>query len=184
MLSRDEAVLMLEQHVETENLQKHMYAVAAIMEALADQLDRDMEVWWLTGLLHDIDFEETESEPARHAARSAELLQGLLPGHALRAIRAHNWRHTGIEPASPLDHALIASDALSGLIVATALVMPNKSLTEVRVESVMKKMDDSSFARNIDRGRIRQCTEFGLGVRQFIEIALPALQKISGQLGL
>ncbi|MBS3772704.1 MAG: HDIG domain-containing protein [Candidatus Thermoplasmatota archaeon] len=184
MLSRDKARELLQAHVETVNLRKHMLAVAAIMEALAGELDCDPDVWWLTGLLHDVDYEETRDRPELHGTRSAEILQGLLPGHALRAIRAHNWRHTGIEPSSPLDHGLIASDALSGLVVATALVMPHASLDEVRVSSVLKKMDDGSFAKNIDRGRIRQCTMLNLGVQEYVSVALPALQRVHEELGL
>lgn len=184
MMSRDEAMNLLHRHVETENLRKHMMGVAAIMEALAQRLDCNANLWWLTGLLHDIDYEETKDAPEHHAARSAEMLQGQLPGQALRAIRAHNWRHTGVEPSAPLDHALIASDALSGLVVATALVMPNGTLEEVRVESVLKKIDDSSFAKSIDRGRIRQCTALDMDVQEFVAATLPALQGIHDQLGL
>lgn len=184
MLSRDEAKELLERHVETVNLRKHMLAVAAIMEALADRMDCNADVWWLTGLLHDLDYEETKDEPERHAARSAEMLEGRLPGEALQAIQAHNWRHTGVEPSAPLDYALIASDALSGLVVATALVMPNGTLAEVRVRSVLKKIDDSSFAKSIDRDRIRRCGELGTDVEAFVATALPALQDVHGELGL
>ncbi len=184
MISREAALEMLRSHVEPGNLRKHMYAVAAIMEALAGRLDCDPDVWWLTGLLHDIDYGETRDRPELHGTRSAEMLADMLPGHALRAIRAHNWRHTGIEPASPLDYGLIASDALSGLIVATALVMPNGTLGEVRPGSVLKKIDDGSFASSIDRGRIRQCTMLNMGAREFVDIALPALQDVHDRLGL
>ncbi len=175
---------LLERHVETVNLRKHMIAVAAIMEALAVELGHGAELWWLTGLLHDLDYEETKDEPERHAARSAEMLEGQLPEEALQAIRAHNWRHTGVEPSTALDHALIASDALSGLVVATALVMPNGTLGEVRVASVMKKIDDSSFAKSIDRDRIRRCRELGMDVEAFVATALPALQAVHEELGL
>lgn len=184
MISRDEAIKMVHRHIRTENLRKHLYAVAAIMRALAEKMDGDPDEWELTGLLHDIDYEETKDAPEYHGGRSAEMLQGLLPEHALRAIRAHNWRYTTIEPAAPLDHALIASDALSGLIVATALVMPHQRLAEVQPESVLKKFDDSSFARNIDRQRILRCRALGLDREDFVALALKALRDIHQQLGL
>ncbi|MGC9554076.1 MAG: HD domain-containing protein [Thermoplasmatota archaeon] len=184
MLTHQEARVLLQQHVETRNLRKHMYAVAAIMRHLAEHLPADPVVWELTGLLHDIDFEETKDDPARHAVRSAEILQGMLPEEALHAIRAHNHEYSGTPPATPLDYALIAADAMSGLVVATALVMPSRQLREVRVDSILKKYGDGSFARTIDRGRIRQCEQLGLSLEEFSHHALTALQGIHQDLGL
>lgn len=112
------------------------------------------------------------------------MLGGELPDEALEAIRAHNFEHLDVVPKNDLDNALIAADAISGLIVATALVMPNKKLEEARVESVLKKFDDSSFAKNIDRDRILYCKKVGLDKEDFVEISLDALQKIHKKLGL
>jgi len=87
-------------------------------------------------------------------------------------------------PSSDMENSLIAADAVSGLIVATALVMPNSKLEEARPESVEKKFDDSSFAKNIDRDRIMYCEELGLDRDEFLELSLKALQKIDEELGL
>lgn len=184
MISREESREMVENKIDNDNLQKHMYAVSAIMEKLAEALGKDKKLWKRTGLLHDIDYEETKDNPEEHATRSAEMLEEELPKEALRTIKSHNHQHTGIEPRTDFDHALIAADAISGLIVATALVMPNSKIEEVRVESVLKKFDDSSFAKNIDRDRIMHCEEIGLGKEEFIEISLDALNEISDKLGL
>jgi len=184
MLTKQQALTLLQEYITTKNLRKHMYAVAAIMGHLADHLDENQEIWYLTGLLHDIDFEETKDNPAIHALRSAEILTGYLPEDSLHAIRAHNHVHSGIAPATRLDHALIASDAMSGLVVATALIMPSKTLEAVRVESVLKKFTDGSFARNIDRERILQCEKLGLSLEAFSDIALVALQQSHQDLGL
>ncbi len=184
MIQEDEAHEMVKENVGTENLRKHMYAVSAIMERLAREFDKDKEKWKLTGLLHDVDYEETKDEPEKHALKSAEMLKGELPEDCLRAIKAHNSMHTDTEPESKMANSLIAADAISGLIVATALVMPNSSLEEVRVESVMKKIDDSSFAKNIDRDRIEYCERVGLGVEEFVELSLEAMESMSNKLGL
>ena len=184
MLTKQQALALLQEHIITKNLRKHMYAVAAIMDHLADSLDENREVWELTGLLHDIDFEETKDNPTSHALRSAEILKGYLPEDALHAIRAHNHTHSGIAPTTKIDCALIAADAMSGLVVATALIMPSKTLEEVRVESVLKKFADGSFARNIDRERILQCEKLGLSLEAFCNIALEALQQSHQELGL
>ncbi|KXA99719.1 hypothetical protein AKJ41_04990 [candidate division MSBL1 archaeon SCGC-AAA259O05] len=183
-MGKDKAEEMVRKKVDTENLRKHMYAVSAIMGELADELDGDPELWERVGLLHDIDYEETKDNPEEHAKRSAEILEGKLPEKALEAIRAHNFQHLDVSPESDFDNALIAADAISGLIVATALVMPNSKLEEARVESVLKKFDDSSFAKNIDRDRIQYCERLGLEKKEFAEISLKALQKIHGKLGL
>jgi len=184
MIEKDKAEEMIGKKVDTENLRKHMCAVSAIMGELAEKLGEDPKLWELVGLLHDIDYEETEDNPEEHAKRSAEILEGKLPEKALKAIRAHNFKHLDVEPESDLDNALIAADAISGLIVATALVMPNSKLEEARVESVLKKFNDSSFAKNIDRDRILYCEKLGLTKEEFVEISLKSLQKIHGKLGL
>lgn len=184
MIGEDEARELVGEKIDTENLEKHMYAVSAIMKRLAEELGEDPELWSRVGLLHDIDYGETRDDPEEHAKKSAEMLEEDLPEEALEAIRAHNFEHLDVEPDSDLDNVLIAADAISGLIVATALVMPNSKLEEVRVESVLKKFGDSSFAKNIDRERIMYCEKVGLDREEFIEISLEALQDIHEKLGL
>jgi putative nucleotidyltransferase with HDIG domain len=183
-LTKQQALILIQEHIGTKNLRKHMYAVGAIMRHLAEHLDENQDVWELVGLLHDIDFEETKDDPTTHALRSAEILQNYLSEDALHAIRAHNYEHSGIAPTTKLDYALLAADAMSGLVVATALVMPSKTLKEVRVESVLKKFSDSSFARNVDRKRVLQCEKLNLPLEKFSTIALRALQQTHQDLGL
>lgn len=184
MIGKDRAEEMVDENVDTENLRKHMYAVSAIMKKLAKKLNKDPELWARVGLLHDVDYEETKEDPEQHALKSVEMLESELPQKALEAIKAHNFEHLDVEPKTDLDNALIAADAISGLIVATALVMPDKKLEEARMESVLKKFDDSSFAKNIDRSRIMYCEKLGLSKEEFVEISLDALQKIHEKLGL
>ncbi len=184
MIEIEKAEEMVRERVDTENLRKHMYAVSAIMRKLAERLGEDPKLWEVVGLLHDIDYEETKDKPEEHAKRSAEILGHRLPEEALKAIRAHNFEYLNVGPESDFDNALIAADAISGLIVATALVMPNSRLDEARVESVLKKFSDSSFAKNIDRDRILYCEKLGLSKEEFAEISLRALQRIHDRLGL
>jgi len=184
MISRKEAVEMIHDNIDTENLKNHMFAVAQIMKRLAKELDKDEEKWELLGLVHDLDYEETKDDPEKHALRSAEMVEGKVPEDMLRAIKAHNHQHTGVEPRNDMEYAIHAADAVSGLIVATALVMPNGKLEEARPESVEKKFDDSSFAKNIDRDRILYCEELGLERDEFLELSLKALQDIDEKLGL
>lgn len=184
MIGMEESRRMVRERADSENLRKHMHAVSAIMRELAERLGKDREEWEKVGLLHDIDYGETKDNPAKHGLMSAEMLEGDLPEECLRAIKSHNFEHTNVEPESDLDNALIAADSISGLAVATALVMPNKKIKEVRVESIIKKFDDSSFAKSVDRGRIMYCEELGLDREEFVSISLEALKKINEELGL
>jgi len=176
-------MIFLDENISNQNLKKHMVAVSAIMQGLARRLGEDEETWELTGLLHDIDYEKVDGNMDRHGLVSAEMLEGKLPENCLRAIKAHNER-TGVNAENMLDKALIAADAVSGLIVAAALVMPNRRLSEVKVSTLKKKSKDKSFARNVERNRINICEEIGLDFEEFLEIALESLQGISDQLGL
>lgn len=183
-ISHEEALKMVEENVENENLKKHMYAVASIMKKIAQEIEEDPEEWYKVGLLHDVDYGKTEDKPEKHGLISAQMLKDKLPEKSLKAIKSHNHENTDVKPSSKLDYALIAADAVSGLVVATALVMPNSKIEEVRVKSVLKKFDDSSFAKNIDRERIMKCEELGMNKEEFIELSLNALKGINEKLGL
>ena len=115
---------------------------------------------------------------------TAEILDGIVPDEIVQAIKAHNYQHTMQIPESSLDKALIAADAVSGLIIAAALVMPSKTLAEVTLSTVMKKYKDNSFAQGCNRKRIDLCEDFGMTLEQFLQISLESLQQIADVLGL
>ncbi len=184
MITREEAVALVEENVKNKNLQKHMMAVAAILKRLARELGVNEDEWELLGLVHDVDYEKTQDRPDEHALVSAQILEGMVSDDVIRAVKSHNFEHTGVAPEKNMEHALIAADAASGLVIATALVMPNRKLEEARPESVFKKFDDSSFARNVHRDRIMYCEKFGMDREKFLTISLEALQGIHKELGL
>jgi len=183
MITRDEALRLLRENVRNDKLLKHMLAVEAIMRSIAKRINEDEELWGLVGLLHDVDYERVGKDMSKHGLESAEMLRGLLPEEALNAIKAHNDL-TGFKDDSPLALALKAADQLSGLIVATALVMPHKKLEEVKVKSLKRKMKQKDFARSVDRAKILLCEQLGLSLTEFLEIGLRALQEIHECLGL
>ncbi len=136
------------------NLRKHMLAVSEIMGALADKMDiaeEEKEKWTLVGLLHDLNYERTKDNPAKHGIIAAEMLNDELSDDCLQAIKAHNTQ-TRFEPNSEMATALIAADAVLGLIPPTALMMPTRKLLEVTVKSLKKKFNDKSFVRFRGRG--------------------------------
>ena len=180
MLSEEEAEEILG-NIKNENLKKHMVAVAAIMEKLAEKLGKDKQIWRFVGLLHDIDYEKVDMQ--EHGIKSAEMLEGKLPEYALHAIKAHN-EMTGVKAENKLDYALRACDAASGLIVAAALVMPNKKLEEVKLSTLKNKFKDKSFARRVDRNRIMECEKLGIQLDDFLLLSLEAMKGIADKLGL
>ena len=183
-LTRDEAYNLVESKIKRKNIVKHMLAVEAIMKSLAEYFGEDKEIWGLTGLLHDVDFEEVGENFSMHGLKSEEILKGLVPDEVIQAIKAHNYEYTGVQPKTRMEKALIAADAVSGLLVACALVMPSKKLEEVKISTLNKKFKQKDFARNVDRNRINFCEEIGLSKEKFFEIALNGLKKISQNLGI
>ncbi len=173
--------------MKNDKIVKHCLAVEAIMRGLAKELGEDAELWGLIGLLHDIDYELTGKDLSKHGLVSMEILKDKLPRDALEAIGAHN-EHNGFKPSSEyavkVAHALRAADHLSGLIIATALVMPSKKLAEVKVKSIKKKFKSKDFARGVDRDRIREVEKLGIDLNKFFEIGLNALKEIASELGL
>ena len=184
MLSRDEALQLVKENVSKENIVKHMLAVEAIMRSLAKHFSENENIWGLTGLLHDIDYEKTMDNPEKHGLVAEEILKGKVSEEILRAIKAHNFEHTGITPETRMEKALIACDAISGLLIACALVMPSKKLEDVKIKTVKKKFKDKDFARGADRKRILFCEEINVPKEEFFEIALNGLKQIASELGL
>jgi putative nucleotidyltransferase with HDIG domain len=184
-MDRQGALGFLDRYVKAENLRKHCLATEAVMRALAAYVGEPVEVWGLTGLLHDLDFEETADRPEVHGLRTVSILAGTgLPPEALGAIKAHNAEGLGVERETRLDFALTCAESITGLIVATALVYPDKRLASVKPKSILKRMKEKDFARGVDRDRVRLCEKIQVPLADFVALSLQAMQGISGEIGL
>ena len=193
-MTREQALELLHKHMANANLRKHCYAVEAVMGALYDRLntnknDNERQRWMIAGLLHDADYEETkDTAKTDHTKKVLEWLKELdVHADITNAIASHAWGYLDVapEPQTPMQWALFCCDELTGLIVATALVKPDKKLASVTVDSVMKKWNSPSFAAGVDRTQIENCqSRLGIPLSEFIQIALTAMQGISGDLGL
>lgn len=172
----------MKKHVKNKNLVNHMIAVSAIMRRLAEHLDEDAELWEAVGLLHDIDYEVTSDDFSKHGLISAEMVAEHLPDEGIHAIRAHN-EMTGYKAESRMDVSLFAADALSGMIVAGALVRPTK-LEGMKASSVRRRMKDKSFARQVSRENIMRCEEIGIPLSEFLTIGIEAMQSVGKEIGL
>jgi putative nucleotidyltransferase with HDIG domain len=183
-MTREEALSLVNENVKKRNVVYHMLAVEAIMRSVARFFGEDEGKWGLIGLLHDIDYEKTEATPEKHSLLAEEILKGIVPDEIIRSIKTHNHKYTGVMPETRMDKALIASDAISGLLVACALVMPSKKLVDVKVETVAKKFKDKDFARGAERERILVCEEIGIPRDKFFEVALNGLKNAATEIGL
>ncbi len=181
--------------MENQNLRRHCYAVEAVMRALYNRLEdgnksqAEEDKWGIAGLLHDADYEETKDTAQKdHTKKIAEWLEEMDAHVDVRdAVARHAWGYVedAPEPKTKMDWALYTCDELTGLIVAVALVKPDKSLSGVSVESVLKKWKSSSFAAGVDRSQIEQCeSRLKIPLREFVQVALTAMQGVHQELGL
>jgi predicted hydrolase (HD superfamily) len=187
--TRERAVALMHEYTASDALRKHMYAVEAAMRAMALKLGGDPEEWGLVGLLHDFDYERwpnlehspTEGHPAQGVRVLAE--QGL-PEPMQRAILGHG-SYTGVPRDTPMAKALFAVDELCGFLVACALVRPSRSLRDLEVSSVKKKLKDKAFARGVNREDVVQgAEELGVPLDEHIAFVLEALRPGEAALGL
>ncbi|RYD07173.1 phosphohydrolase [Desulforamulus aquiferis] len=159
-------------------------AAEVVMRRLAKHFGEDEEKWGLAGLLHDIDYDQTKDDPDRHSIMGAKMLEEIgLPEDVVYAVKVHNERH-GLSRDSLMDKALYATDPTTGLIVAGALIKPEKKLAAIDVPFLVNRMNEKSFARGANREQIRSCSDLGLTLEEFLGLSLEAMQDASGELGL
>lgn len=176
---------MVQKWTENKNLVRHMLAVEVVMRALARHFGEDEEKWGLLGLIHDLDYEKY---PKEHPMKAVEELKKLdFPPEIISAVKSHAWGYSkeSPKPQTRMDWALYTCDELTGFIVAVALVKPDRKLASVTVDSILHKWHQKSFARGVDRKQIEYCeSQLDIPLKDFIEIALKAMQDISKDLGL
>ena len=154
---REEAINLLNDKVQNQNLIKHCVAAGACMRALAEYFDENQEKWGITGLLHDIDYEETKNEPLKHSLIGAEILEKLgIDKEIVEAVKTHNEIHE-IAPQSRMAKAIYCVDPLTGLIVASTLVLPSKKIADLTLENVLNRFKEKGFARGANREIIAKC---------------------------
>ncbi|MFH1724528.1 MAG: HDIG domain-containing metalloprotein [Elusimicrobiota bacterium] len=184
-IDRERALALLKEHVKNANMIKHCLASEAVMRALARRLGEDEERWGLTGLLHDIDIEAIDADLAVHGMKAVEILRAQgLPEDIIEAIKMHNEKAHGQKRTERFHKALAAGETITGLVVATTLVYPDKKLAGVKPKSVVKRMKEKAFAASVSRDIIRECEDIGIPLPEFAELAVTAMRGISDELGL
>ncbi len=178
MISREEALVLLEQNIESENMRKHCFASEAVLRALAKKLHENEDEWGLAGLLHDIDVELTQTDFNLHGLVAGKILEGKVSKEIIDTIAMHNESATGKIRNTKFQHALAAGETITGLITATALVYPDKKISSVKTKSITKRMKEKAFAASVNRDTIMECEHLGLTLNEFAELALNAMKEI------
>lgn len=179
------AVDLLKNYVKNDRMLNHCYATEAVMRALAKKLGKDEEKWAVAGLLHDLDIELTNADLKIHGLEAEKILteKGIDP-EIVDAIKMHNEGAHGIKRSTDFQHALAAGETITGMIVATTLVYPDKKLQSVKPKSIVKRMKEKAFAASVNRDTIMECEKIGMSIDEFAELSLEAMKKISDKLGL
>ncbi len=182
--TRDDAWKLLTEYNQTERTRKHALAVEGVMRFMARKHGEDEDLWGIIGLVHDLDFERY---PDEHCTQTKRILEEHdWPADYVRAVVSHGWRLcSDVEPQSLLEKTLYAVDELTGLVAATALVRPSKSVMDLKAKSVKKKWKEKRFAAGVDRSVIDRGAEM-LGVERgdLINDVIAGMREVAGDIGL
>ena len=187
--SREDALALVQEYTASDSLRKHMLSVEAAMRAYAEKFGEDPERWGLTGLVHDFDYEKfpnpSHSATEEHPAEGVRILRSKgYPEDILQAILGHAT-YCGVARETTMAKALFAVDELTGLITASALVKPSRSVHEVEASSVRKKMKDKAFARGVNRDDvINGAAELGVPLDEHIAFVIEAMRGVAPSIGL
>ncbi len=181
-MTREEAISLVKSHVQSNSLVNHMIATGAVMKALAHRFGEDENEWEIAGILHDYDYPETDQDPAHHGLLSVEMLQKYnLPKAVYDAILAHAEK----KPLEkPIEKAIYVADPTTGFITAAALIRPDKKLEPVDTKFLVKRFKEKSFAKGASREQMAMCSELGLSLEEYFDIALNAMKTIHDEINL
>jgi len=182
--SREEALEILKTHVKADHLIRHALTVEAVMRYFAELYGEDVEKWGIIGLLHDIDFEKY---PEQHCQKVRELLSPYgFQEEYMRAIESHGYGIVNdVEPMARMEKVLFATDELTGLIAATALMRPSRSILDLEVSSVKKKWKQKGFAAGVDREVVKKGAEMlGIELDELIDHTIKGMRTVAEEIGL
>ncbi|HOO45023.1 MAG TPA: HDIG domain-containing protein [Deltaproteobacteria bacterium] len=182
--SREEALELLHEYNKSDNLRKHAYAVEAVMRYIARKTGEDEEMWGVIGLIHDLDYERF---PQEHCTKTRQILEEHeWPQEYVRAVVSHGWGIcSDVEPETRLEKTLYTIDELTGLVAASALVRPGKSVLDLTAKSVKKKWKSPAFAAGVDRSVITRGAEMlGIDVSELITDTIMGMREVAEEIGL
>lgn len=182
--TREQALELLKKYNKNESLLRHAYAVEAVMRHFAEMLGEDKEKWGIIGLVHDIDY---EMYPDEHCKKAREILEAEnWPNDYIRAVESHGWKIcTDVEPVEKMEKVLYTIDELTGLVNATALMRPSKSIFDTETKSVKKKWKQKGFAAGVNREVIEEGAKMlGMELDTVIEETINGMKAVAEEIGL
>jgi putative nucleotidyltransferase with HDIG domain len=182
--TREEALIVLHEYNKSDSLRKHALSVEAVMRYIARKRGEDEEKWGIIGLIHDLDYEKF---PDQHCTKTKEILEEQSwPEEYIRAVISHGWGLCAdVEPKTTLEKTLYTIDELTGLVAASALVRPSKSVMDLTVKSVKKKWKSPAFAAGVNRSIIEKGAEMlGLELSEIIEDTIMGMREVADEIGL
>lgn len=182
LIPRQQALELLHKYIKNQRMIFHSLASEAVMRAMAHRLGRDEEKWGMAGLLHDLDVEITNADPKIHGLETARMLAELgVDDDIIEAIKLHNEMATDIPRTTEFHHALAAGETITGLVLATSLVYPDKKISSVKPKSIVKRMKQKAFAASVSRENILECELIGIPLYEFAELAINAMAEMEGK---
>jgi len=183
MIDRQQAFILIKKYLKDKDNIRIALAVEAVLKKMAELLEKDEELWGITGLLHNLDYEYCAGDPEQRGVLSSQLIDGLLLENAVNAIKANNYMHTDYIPITSLDKSLIASVTAAGLISSIVRTTESKKISDVDLAQVVIKFNDSGFVLRYNRSRILLCEDIGMQLEFFLNLCLEEMKKISDELG-
>ncbi len=178
MISKEEALIILKRYIQNKEIISKSILVESIMRDLAKRLNRDENLWGLTGLLYNVDYEYTVENLEERGNLSSKILTGLLPKDGINAIKGLNYTHTDYLPTRLFDKALIATVSLTDLLFEILRCYSTEEISKFNVSLFYKKYKDESFAPRVERKRIRVIVDIGFTIEEFFKISANSLNKI------
>ncbi|HNY13120.1 MAG TPA: HDIG domain-containing protein [Candidatus Wallbacteria bacterium] len=181
-MDRDQALELVKKYIKNNNLINHMIAAECVMRHFATRFNEDPDEWGLAGLVHDIDVEMTKEHPELHGIKSAEILRE--NGFSEKIISAVGNHPKELPEGDNMSRMLYSADQITGLIVAGALIHPDKKLSSIDFNSILKRFNEKRFAAGVNREKIKAIELMGIELEEFIREALVAMSRISQIIGL
>lgn len=178
MISRQQALVLMKKYLKDKINIEIALAVEKIMIKMAELLKKDQELWGLTGLLHNLDYEYCIGSPENRGILTSQLLDGLIPEKSINAIKANNYMHIDYIPTTSLDKSLISAVTGADLIITVSRSIPSENISDVDLALVVLKFRDSNFAIRYDRNRIYLCEDLGIKLEFFLDLCLNSIKEI------
>ncbi len=182
MIDRKQALVLIKKYIKNEHHLQQSLIAESILRRIAKIIGKNEELWGLTGLLYNIDYEYTLEEPEKRSIFAAQILEGLLPENCVNAIKSNNYKYSDYMPSTSLDKSLVATAAITDFIVAVFRSMSLKNISEINMNMLKNKLNEANFINVNLKNRILLCNDVGIELKDFLQIVINTLREISDKI--